>query len=119
MNKELEALLLMAAKSLRMGVYGVDKDRAAEFGVDHAVLATEGSRLPGWHRACQTTGYYIPSGGSSLTIDRHSPGDGWARYHVSRLTAESTGHYSFSPYGMTLAECKAFLRGIIVAEQER
>jgi hypothetical protein len=113
MNKELEALLMMAAKGMSLGVVVVDKQRAQEFGVEPAAFVREGE-FWGVTRA-PTTGFYTNRGVDSLVIDTHSPGDGWTRYSVSRVPCGHTGHYSFSPHGMTLAEVKAFLRGVIVA----
>ncbi len=118
MNKELEALLMMAAKGLGLGVVGVDPERAGEFGVQLGALRRAGELVHDQrHMLAETTGYYTPTGVDSLVIDADSPGDGWTRYSVARLTSGHTGRHSFSPHGMgmNLAECKAFLRGVIVA----
>ena len=113
MQKELEALLMMAAKATGRGVYGVSAERAKEFGVEVAQLGRAGMTLAGWHLPCETTGYYTPSGKPALTLDMSSPGDGWTRYSVAELRSTSTGHYRFGFEGcMTLAECKLFLRGV-------
>lgn len=113
MNKELEALLMLAAKATRRGVYGVRPERAEEFGVELAQLGLKGETLPGRHLPCESTGYYTPSGQPALAIDASSPGDGWTRYSVTELRHDSTGHYRFGFEGcMTLAECKLYLRGV-------
>lgn len=113
MQKELEALLMMAAKATGRGVYGVSAEGAKEFGVEVAQLGRAGMTLAGWHLPCETTGYYTPSGKPALTLDMSSPGDGWTRYSVAELRSTSTGHYRFGFEGcMTLAECKLFLRGV-------
>ena len=113
MNKELEALLMLAAKATGRGVKGVSAERAAEFGVELAQLGRKGETLPGWHLPCEATGYYTPSGRPSLCIDMSSPGDGWTRYSVTELRPDSTGHYRFGFAGvMTLAEVKLYLRGV-------
>lgn len=113
MNKELEALLMIAAKATGRGVVGPSAERAAEFGVELGRLGRKGELLEGWHLPCASTGYYTPSGIPSLTIDASSPGDGWTRYSVSELRPDSTGHYRFGYEGcMTLAECKLYLRGV-------
>lgn len=113
MNKELEALLMIAAKATRRGVVGPSEERCKEFGVEQGVLGRAGMTLAGWHLPCKTTGYYTPSGAPSLTINASSPGDGWTRYSIAELRQDSTGHYRFGYEGcMTLAECKLYLRGI-------
>lgn len=113
MNKELEALLMLAAKATKRGVKGVSEERAAEFGVEVAQLGRKGETLPGWYLPCETTGYYTPSGIPALCLDMSSPGDGWTRYSVAELRPESTGHYRFGYTGvMTLAEVKLYLRGV-------
>lgn len=113
MNKELEALLMIAAKATGRGVFGVSKERAKEFGVELAQLGRKGETLPGWSLPCETTGYYTPSGRPAITIDANSPGDGWTRYSIAELRTDSTGHYRFGFEGcMTLAECKLYLRGV-------
>jgi hypothetical protein len=117
MNKELEALLMMAAKGMGLGVVGVDGQRALSFDVEAATLLHPGQPWGLGH--AETTGFYAASGVDSLAIDAHSPGDGWTRYHVARIRCGRTGHHSFSPHGMTLTEGKAFLRGVIVATGER
>ncbi len=111
MNKELEALLMLAAKATGRGVKGVDPVRAAEFGVELAELVREGQE---WCGVKPTkAGYHTISGLNSLVIDQSSPGDGWTRYSVAELRPESTGHYRFGFAGvMTLAECKFYLRGV-------
>lgn len=120
MNKELEALLMIAAKATGRGVYGVDPKRAEEFGVQLAKLGRKGETLPGWFLPCESTGYYTPKGVPALTIDASSPGDGWTRYSVAELRADSTGHYRFGFEGcMTLAECKLFLRGVATGAERK
>jgi len=104
---------MLAAKATGRGVHGVHRERAAEFGVEVAVLGHKGDLLPGWHLPCETTGYYTPSGRPALCLDMSSPGDGWTRYSVAELRNTSTGHYQFGFAGvMTLAECKVYLRGV-------
>jgi hypothetical protein len=111
MNKELEALLMIAAKATGRGVKGVSEERAAEFGVEVAQLVRQGEQ---WGlQIADKTGYRTASGLNSLVIDQSSPGDGWTRYSVAELRPESTGHYRFGFAGvMTLAECKLYLRGV-------
>lgn len=115
MNRELEALLCIAAKRVGYGVKGVREETAEEFGVPVALLGRKGETLPGWFLPCKTTGYYTPKGTPSLTLDMNSPGDGWTRYSLAELRSDSTGHYGFR--GATcvrnLAEMKAYLRGVI------
>lgn len=120
MNKELEALLLIAAKATNRGVVGVTSQRCEEFGVEFGRLGRKGETLPGWHLPCETTGYYTPSGIPCLAIEAHSPGDGWTRYRITELRADSTGHYGFGyEGGMTLAECKLYLRGVAQGARAR
>jgi hypothetical protein len=120
MNKELEALLILAAKATGRGVYGVNPDRAAEFGVEVAILVRKGETLPGWYLRCETNGYYTPSGRPALVIDRSSPGDGWTRHSIAELRSDSTGHYRFGFAGlMTQAECKLYLRGVAEGAERR
>lgn len=111
MNKELEALLQIAAKATGRGVKGVSAERAAEFGVELAELVRQGEQ---WgHQIAEKTGYRTASGLNSLVIDMSSPGDGWTRYSVVELRPESTDHYRFGfAWCMTLAECKLYLRGV-------
>lgn len=121
MQKELEALLMIAAKATGRGVYGVNRDRAAEFGVEMAQLVREGELVhPQRHSLAESTGYYTPSGKPALVIDASSPGDGWTRYSVAELRTDSTGHYRFGFEGcMTLSECKLFLRGVATGAERK
>lgn len=113
MNKELEALLMLAAKATGRGVYGVNPERAKEYGVEVGQLGRKGQTLPGWFLPCETTGYFTPHGKPCLVIDASSPGDGWTRYSLAELRPESTGHYGVGYSGvMTLAEIKLYLRGM-------
>ncbi len=114
MNKELEALLIRAAKATGRGVLGPTPERAAEFGVDVAKLVREGELIPGTKIVCHKTGYYTPGGKTSLCIEANSPGEGWTRYSVYEVRPDSTGRYNFGYSGvMTLGECKTYLRGVI------
>jgi hypothetical protein len=126
MNKELEALLLMAAKATGRGVVGPSQERAAEFGVRHGVLVRAGEIPPGARKPAEVTGYHCKRGDGQfsptacLTIDASSPGDGWTRYSVAELRLESTGHYRVGYEGcMTLQECKLYLRGMIAGAERR
>lgn len=120
MNRELEALLLTAAKAIGYGVVGVRPERAAEWGVRVGQLVRAGEVPPGGREKATTTGYYCKRGdgqhtpGQCLAIDQHSPGDGWTRYSLIVLREDSTGHYGFA--GATCvrsrAEMVAYLRGI-------
>ena len=116
MNKELEALLLIAAKATGRGVVGVSPERAAEFGVETGELLRKGDERrdsDGIYQNVLSTGYYTASGVNCLTIDASSLGDGWTRYSVAELRPTSTGHYRFGFEGcMTLSECKLYLRGV-------
>lgn len=119
MNKELEALLMLAAKATGRGVAGVDQARAAEFGVRVAFLVRAGEVPPGGRKPVTVAGYHgkrgdgQPTPDAFLTLDMSSPGDGWTRYSVAELRPESTGHYRFGYAGvMTLAEVKLYLRGV-------
>ncbi len=118
MNKELEALLMIAAKATGRGVKGVNAERAAEFGVELAELVRQGEQ---WgHQIAEKTGYRTASGLNSLVIDASSPGDGWTRYSVAELRPESTGHYRVGYEGcMTLSECKLFLRGMACGAERK
>ena len=119
MQKELEALLCLAAKATGRGVHGVKPDRAAEFGVEVAELVLKGVRWLGGG-AVASTGYYTPSGRPALVLDMSSPGDGWTRYSVAELRQDSTGHYRFGfEWCMTLAECKLFLRGVATGAERK
>ena len=119
MNKNLEALLMLAAKATKRGVYGVDPKRAEEYGVELATLCRKGDALLGLPLPCETTGYYCASGSECLAIDAYSPGDGFTRYSVVTLKPESTGHYRFAgDTGMSLKECRAFLQGVIAGASQ-
>ena len=121
MRKELEALLLSAAKAIGYGVVGVDHARAAEFGVRVGVLVREGELPPGGRKAVKLTGYYCKTGDGQptpercLVIDANRPGDGWTRYTLAELRQDSTGHYSFggSACLRNYSEMCNYLRGII------
>lgn len=120
MNKELEALLLTAAKAIGYGVSAnVDSKRAKEWGVPVAGFIRDGEPMPGTTRRAKAAGYYChvgfrPKHGCSLALDQYSPGDGWTRYSLAVLGEDSTGHSGFSGRcaSLTLAEMKAYLRGV-------
>ena len=118
MNKELEALLLRAAKAMRLGVVGVDPKRAHEFGVPVGTLVREGETIQGGSKKAKTTGYYCPRSSplgapkECLAIQANSPGDGWTRYQVIRLRETSTGHWTLQWGVLRLGECKEYLRGL-------
>jgi hypothetical protein len=114
MTKELEALLMTAAKVLGMGVVGCDEKRALDWGVSVAKFARKGEHLDGWYLPCETTGYYIPSGGQSLGIEENSPGDGWTRYSLFVYGPTTTGvcHFQGCSGVYRLGEMKTLLRGI-------
>lgn len=119
-KKFVEAQVLRVAKALGMGVVGIDAKRAAEFGVPVATFVRKGELIPGCRSYADTAGYYAPRSNPlgvpkrHLTIDAHSPGDGWTRYRLAELGEPNTAHYDFSGYSMscTLAEFSAYLRGI-------
>lgn len=119
MNKNLEALLLIAARSLGMGAVGVDPERAKDYRCEVGKLRREGELIEGWLEPIKTTGYYTDSGADSLSIDIYSPGDGFSRYRVVKLKPDSTGHYGFgaSEGGMTLKEIRCYLQGIIAGAE--
>jgi hypothetical protein len=115
MNKELEALLMTAAKETGYGVVGCDPARAADWGVELAKFTREGEPNPfapgGGTYA--TTGYRISTGGKSLGIEGNSPGDGWTRYSLFVYGPHTTGVSHFAGGGVyTLSEMKTLLRGI-------
>lgn len=120
MTRELEALLLTAAKATGYGVVGVNTARAAEWGVRVGTLVRAGETPPGGRKPATTTGYYCrrgdgqPTPEACLALDANSPGDGWTRYSLIVLREDSTGQYGFA--GSTCvrnsAEMKSYLRGI-------
>lgn len=114
MNKELEALLMTAAKAVGMGVVGCDEKRAEDWGVPVARFARKGELLPGYAAPCESSGYYIPSGGESLGIESNNPGDGWTRYSLFVYGPATTGvrHFQGCSGVYRLSEMKTLLRGI-------
>jgi len=123
MNKELEALLLNAARATEMGVVGVDVKRAQEFNVPVGRLVRAGDSIPGHSKKAMVTGYYCPYPPYSawrppsrkcLSLDALSPGDGRTGYTLVVLDEDSTGEAGFGGDHMrlSLAEMKAYLRGV-------
>jgi hypothetical protein len=120
MNKELEALVLTAAKALDMGIVGVNEARAHEWGVPVGKFVRAGEVLPGHSRRAKTTGYYCPysvwrpPSGECLFVDHVEHGDGKSHYRLAVLREADTGHGSFGGRnaGFSLKELKAYLRGV-------
>lgn len=120
MTKELEALLLIAAKALDLGVVGVSKERAQEFGVPVGVFVSAGSVLPGHSKKAKTSGYYCPysvwrpPSGQCLLVHGEL-----GSYRLAVLREDSGAHYSFNGRldGMDLREMKAYLRGVADAAE--
>jgi hypothetical protein len=121
MNKELEALLLSAAKATDRGVVGVNEERARAWGVPVGKFVREGEVLPGHSKEAKVTGYYCPfsvwrpPSGECLVMDNNGHAGGpAARYTLGVLTESGTGQPSFGGRHerMTLAEMKAYLRGV-------
>ena len=119
MRKELEALLLSAAKAIGYGVVGVDPIRAADWGVRAGVLVQAGEVPPGGRKPVSVAGYHCKTGDGQptptrcLTLDIN--GVGRLNYSLAELRPETTAHYSFngSTCIRSLSEMKAYLRGII------
>jgi len=120
MNKELEALLLTAAKATSYGVVGVDQERANDWGVRVAKFTREGELPEGGRAPAKTSGYYAKRGDGQPTpkyhlgIEANSPGDGWTRYSLFVYSEDTTGvrHFRGQCNVYTLAEMKAYLRGV-------
>jgi hypothetical protein len=120
MNKELEALLLSAAKALDYGVVGVKPERARDWGVPVGVFCREGDRIPGHSKKARTSGYYTPystwrpPSGRCLYVDQVEVPSVPVFYHLVVLSEDTTGHGSLNgrhdPF--TLSELKAYLRGV-------
>ena len=119
-SRELEALLIIAAKATSYGVIGVNPKRAAEFGVPVGAFVKAGDKIPGCTRKAPRSGYFCPRSSpigvpaACLAIDANSPGDGWTRYRLAVLSETGTGEADFQGRSMslTLAEMKVYLRGI-------
>jgi hypothetical protein len=120
MNKELEALLLSAAKALDLGVVGVNPERACDWGVPMGVLVLEGQTIPGHSKKARTAGYYTPysawrpPSGKCLFVDHVEHGDGKSHYQIFLLSEDTTGYGAFNGRhdGFSLSEMKAYLRGV-------
>jgi hypothetical protein len=121
MNKELEALLLNAAKALKTGVVGVNTERARDWGVPVGVFVKAGDTLPGHSKRAPASGYYCPysalwrpPSGECLFIDQVGHGDGTSHYRLAVLCEATTGQGSFGGRnsGLSLRELKAYLRGV-------
>jgi len=122
MNKELEALLLCAAKALGLGVVGVSVERAADFGVPLGMFVRQGAPLPGdVTKKARWNGYYccrradrkkVPD--RMLFVDPVDHGDGTGHYSLFMLSEPSTGYGSFvgQNRAFSLREIKAYLRGV-------
>ncbi len=116
MNKELEALLLTACKTLGMGAVGVSESRAEEWGVPVAKYVRAGELIHlQRHSLAETSGYYIPHrDGQSLGVEANSPGDGWTRYSLFVYGPDTTGVKHFRGHAEVhdLKSIKTLLRGI-------
>lgn len=121
MNKELEALLLSAAKAIDYGVVGVSEKRAHAWGVPVGKLVRKGEVIPGHSKKAKVTGYYCPysvprpeSGLCLMVHDGGFAGGPAAHYELRVLREDSTGESGFRgrPISLTLREMKAYLRGI-------
>jgi hypothetical protein len=102
MNKELEALLLSAAKALDYGVVGVKAERARDWGVPLGVFVREGATIPGHSKKARTSGYYTPysawrpPSGRCLYVDQVEVPSVAVHYHLVVLTEDTTGHGSLN-----------------------
>ncbi len=115
MNKELEALLLTACKTLGMGAVGVRGERAENWGVPVARFVRAGERVhPQCSEVAETSGYYLPSRGESLGLEADNPGDGWTRYSLFVYGPDTTGVRHFRGHSgvLDLKGMKTLLRGI-------
>ncbi len=121
MNKELEALLISAAKAMSFGVAGVDERRAMQWSVPSGKLVRKGQVIPGHSKKAKVTGYYCPysvwrpPSGECLAIDNNGHAGGpAARYMLIVLSEYGTGTCGFGGRydRMTLSEMKAYLRGV-------
>lgn len=120
MNKELEALLLSAAKALDLGVVGVPVERARAWGVPVGVFVREGATIPGHSKKARTSGYYCPysawrpPSARCLFVDKVEHGDGRSHYGIFLLREDTTGYCAFNGqnHGFSLSEIKAYLRGV-------
>jgi hypothetical protein len=120
MNKELEALLLSAAKALDLGVVGVDEDRARAWGVPVGSFVQAGEVIPGHSKKAKTSGYYCPYSvwrpptGECLMLDHgeSQPGKSVYQLVVLRETDTGHGHVAGRIEDRSLAEMKAYLRGL-------
>lgn len=117
MNKELEALLLTAAKCIGYGVRGVSKSRAADWGVPVSEFVQAGATIPGTSAKAKRAGYYCPRSvwrpkhGKSLYLDHSSVYGGYA---LLVLSEEGSGesHWQGNLSRWSLREMKAYLRGV-------
>ena len=121
MNKELEALILSAAKALGIGVVGVNPERARDFGVPVGTFVKKGSLIPGSRTTAKTGGYYCyrqrgkkPPKKMLLVDSDDFPGYGHRYYAIAVLVEANAAHWSFSGQhrGFSLSEMKAYLRGV-------
>lgn len=119
MNKELEAMLLRAAKAMRLGVVGVDPARAHDFGVPVGQLVQAGQTIPGSNKKAKCAGYYCPRSNplgvpaACLVLHVHTPDPRKGRwYQVATLDETSTGMPTLSENGLSLQEVNQFLRGL-------
>jgi len=122
MNKELEALLLSAAKALDYGVVGVHPARARQWGVPVGVFVAAGHVIPGHSKKARTSGYYCPysvwrpPSGQCLLVHGEL-----GSYRLAVLREDTTGHASFNGRidDMSFGEIKAYLRGVADGAEER
>ena len=118
MNKELEALLLSAAKALGLGVVGVDAERARDFDVPLGTFVKCGNQIPGGLALARTSGYYCYRGLSTpracLFVHEVPHGDGRRHFGIYVLDESSTGYGGFvgQSRAFSLLEIKAYLRGV-------
>lgn len=130
-KKELEALVISAAKALNWAVSpSIPRKRVEEFGAVPSAFVRAGEVIPTTKTKAKSTGYY-PIGQFRQTVEQRvlsietDSAPERARYTLVGLSPEHTGHQT--PFGLTSgtdSEVCAKLRGIIdaayfVREQEQ
>lgn len=126
-ERELEALLLTAARLLGVGAVAVDPDRARAFGVPVGALTQAGAVIAGSQTKAPVTGYYCPRSSPLgvprlcllTSIDGVDEADRYC-YRLVVLREDSTGHFGLGGDCELYSrrEYAAHLRGIIACARQ-